>query len=72
MCAESFKEEGNILFKKKDFKTAVDNYTGGIKSRSPDKLLNAILYSNRAAAQFEQCKLTILFLFFSKLTLLTS
>lgn len=54
MCAESFKEDGNILFKKKDFKTAIDNYTEGIKSKSPDKLLNAILYSNRAAAQFQQ------------------
>lgn len=53
MCAESFKEEGNVLFKKKDFRTAVDNYTQGIKSKSPDKLLNAVLYSNRAAAQFE-------------------
>ena len=30
----------------------MDNYTEGVKCRCPDRSLNAILYTNRAAAQF--------------------
>lgn len=50
--ANSYKEEGNELFQKKDYRVAIENYTEGIKSKSPDKEQNAILYTNRAAAQF--------------------
>ena len=31
---------------------AIDNYTEGIKSKSPDRQQNAVLYTNRAAAQY--------------------
>ncbi|XP_033736553.1 tetratricopeptide repeat protein 4-like [Pecten maximus] len=50
--AESFKEDGNEEFKKKRYDIATDNYTEGIKCECPDRQLNAVLYSNRAAAQF--------------------
>ncbi|XP_025110021.1 tetratricopeptide repeat protein 4-like [Pomacea canaliculata] len=50
--AESYREEGNELFKKKDYRTAIANYTEGIKSKSPDRLQNAVLYTNRAAAHY--------------------
>ncbi|XP_060078173.1 tetratricopeptide repeat protein 4-like [Ylistrum balloti] len=49
--AESFKEDGNVEFKKKRYDIAIDNYTEGIKCECPDRQLNAVLYSNRAAAQ---------------------
>lgn len=54
--AEAFKEDGNVEFKKKRYDIAVDNYTAGIKIKCPDKTLNAVLYSNRAAAQFYKRK----------------
>ena len=50
--ADSYREEGNELFKKKDYRVAIDNYTEGIKSKSPDRQQNAVLYTNRAAAQY--------------------
>ncbi|KAL3869098.1 hypothetical protein ACJMK2_041823 [Sinanodonta woodiana] len=50
--AEAYKEDGNFEFKKKKYPIAIDNYTEGIKSKSPDKELNAVLYTNRAAAQY--------------------
>ncbi|KAK7482280.1 hypothetical protein BaRGS_00026523 [Batillaria attramentaria] len=50
--ANSYREEGNELFKKKDYRVAIDNYTEGIKSKSPDREQNAVLYTNRAAAQY--------------------
>ncbi|KAK3592062.1 hypothetical protein CHS0354_019318 [Potamilus streckersoni] len=50
--AEAYKEDGNFEFKKKKYSIAVENYTEGIKSKSPDKELNAVLYTNRAAAQY--------------------
>lgn len=46
--------DGNHEFKKKKYDIAIDNYTEGIKLRCPDKLLNAVLYTNRAAAQFHR------------------
>ena len=46
------KEEGNELFKKKKYKLAVKEYSAGIKEKSEDDTLNAVLYSNRAAAQY--------------------
>lgn len=52
--AESFKEDGNVEFKKKRYDIAIDNYTAGIKFKCPDKALNAVLYTNRAAAQFHK------------------
>ena len=50
--AEAYKDDGNHEFQKKQYRIAVDNYTEGIKCICPDKLLNAILYTNRAAAHF--------------------
>ncbi|BFZ03302.1 hypothetical protein BsWGS_06340 [Bradybaena similaris] len=50
--ADSYRDDGNDQFKRKKYKIAIDNYTEGIKSRSPDAELNAILYTNRAAAQY--------------------
>lgn len=50
-CATSYKEDGNHEFKKKKYKISIDNYTEGIKIRCPDRELNAILYTNRAASQ---------------------
>ena len=53
-AAEAFKDDGNYEFKKKKYDVAIENYTEGIKIRCPDKLLNAILYTNRAAAQYHR------------------
>ncbi|XP_053325215.1 tetratricopeptide repeat protein 4 [Spea bombifrons] len=50
--AESFKDEGNEYFKEKNYEKAVASYTEGIKKKCKDVELNAILYTNRAAAQF--------------------
>ncbi|OWF53776.1 tetratricopeptide repeat protein 4-like [Mizuhopecten yessoensis] len=52
--AESFKDDGNEEFKKKKYDVAIDNYTEAIKCECPDRQLNAVLYSNRAAAQYFQ------------------
>lgn len=54
--AEAFKDDGNYEFKKKKYDIAIENYTEGIKCRCPDKQLNAILYTNRAAAQYHKGK----------------
>ncbi|XP_075688260.1 tetratricopeptide repeat protein 4 [Rhinoderma darwinii] len=50
--AKSYKEEGNDYFKEKDYKKAITAYTEGIKKNCKDAELNAVLYTNRAAAQF--------------------
>ena len=50
--ALSHKEEGNEHFKLKKYKLAVEEYSAGIKEKCSDTTLNAVLYSNRAAAQF--------------------
>ena len=52
--AEAYKDDGNHEFKKKRYDIAVDNYTEGIKCRCPDREMNAILYTNRAAAQYHR------------------
>lgn len=52
--ATAYKDDGNYEFKKKKYGIAIENYTEGIKIRCPDKLLNAILYTNRAAAQYHK------------------
>ncbi|XP_063795728.1 tetratricopeptide repeat protein 4 [Pseudophryne corroboree] len=50
--ATSYKEEGNEYFKEKNYKKAIIAYTEGIKKNCKDPELNAVLYTNRAAAQF--------------------
>ena len=50
--AEVYKNEGNEEFRKKDYNNAIYFYTEGIKVNCKDKELNAMLYSNRAAAHF--------------------
>ena len=50
--ALSHKEEGNEHFKKKEYKLAVEEYSAGIKEKCSDVGLNAVLHSNRAAAQY--------------------
>ncbi|XP_070563918.1 tetratricopeptide repeat protein 4-like [Ptychodera flava] len=50
--AANFKEDGNDYFKKKKYKQAIIAYTEGIKQKCSDVKLNAILFTNRAAAQF--------------------
>ena len=50
--AMAHKEEGNQHFKTKKYKLAVEEYTAGIKEKGTDVSLNAVLYCNRAAAQF--------------------
>ena len=52
--AETYKDDGNESFKRKKYRWAIDHYTEGIKCNAPDKLLNAVLYSNRAAAHFHK------------------
>ena len=50
--AEVYKNEGNDEYKKNHFNNAIQFYTEGIKVNCKDEELNAILYSNRAAARF--------------------
>ncbi|XP_047404633.1 tetratricopeptide repeat protein 4 isoform X2 [Sciurus carolinensis] len=50
--AKTYKDEGNDYFKEKDYKKAVISYTEGLKKKCADPDLNAILFTNRAAAQF--------------------
>ncbi|KAK2154532.1 hypothetical protein LSH36_266g03024 [Paralvinella palmiformis] len=50
--ADSYKDDGNYNFKKKKYRWAIDNYTKAILEKCNDRELNAILYSNRAAAQY--------------------
>ena len=51
--AEDYKNKGKDEFRKKDFHSAINYYTEGIKVNSKDKELTAKLYSNRAAAHIE-------------------
>ncbi|XP_056607368.1 tetratricopeptide repeat protein 4 [Triplophysa dalaica] len=50
--ARTYKDEGNDYFKEKNYKKAVVSYTEGLKKNCVDLELNAILYTNRAAAHF--------------------
>lgn len=50
--AKTYKDEGNDYFKEKDYKKAVVSYTEGLKKKCTDADLNAVLYTNRAAAQY--------------------
>lgn len=47
-----YKNEGNDYFKEKNYKKAVISYAEGLKKKCGDHELNAVLYTNRAAAQF--------------------
>uniref|UniRef100_A0A5S6QFD4 Cns1/TTC4 wheel domain-containing protein n=1 Tax=Trichuris muris TaxID=70415 RepID=A0A5S6QFD4_TRIMR len=48
--ALGLKNDGNKWFELKQYRRAIDDYTEGIKKQCIDKELNAVLYSNRAAA----------------------
>ncbi|XP_066232476.1 tetratricopeptide repeat protein 4 [Saccopteryx leptura] len=50
--AKTYKDEGNDYFKEKEYKKAVISYTEGLKKKCADADLNAVLYTNRAAAQY--------------------
>ncbi|XP_067391527.1 tetratricopeptide repeat protein 4 [Emydura macquarii macquarii] len=50
--ANTYKNEGNDYFKEKNYKKAVISYSEGLKKKCSDQDLNAVLYTNRAAAQF--------------------
>uniref|UniRef100_A0A8C1C9H0 Tetratricopeptide repeat domain 4 n=1 Tax=Cyprinus carpio carpio TaxID=630221 RepID=A0A8C1C9H0_CYPCA len=50
--ARSLKDEGNEYFKEKNYKKAIVSYTEGLKKNCIDIELNAVLYTNRAAAHF--------------------
>ena len=50
--ALAYKEDGNELFKQKKYKNAVKVYSEGLKQQCSDQLLNAVLYCNRAAANY--------------------
>ena len=50
--AEVYKNEGNDEYNEKNFNSAIDYYTEGIKVNCKDQDLKAKLYSNRAAAHF--------------------
>jgi hypothetical protein len=49
--AEKLKTEGNALYERDDFASAILKYTKAIALESNDKRLNAILYANRSACQ---------------------
>ena len=59
--AEVYKKEGNDEYKKNNFNNAIQFYTEGIKVNCKDEELNAILYSNRAAARFNLGEKLLLF-----------
>ncbi len=51
--ANAHKEEGNEHFRLKRYPKAVEEYTAGLKEPvEADPTLRALLYTNRAAAQF--------------------
>lgn len=50
--ANTYKNEGNDYFKEKNYKKAVIAYTEGLNKKCSEQELNAVLHTNRAAAQF--------------------
>jgi len=50
--ALSYKDDGNKNFEQGRYRWAIDCYTEGIKCLPADQLLNAVLYTNRAAANY--------------------
>ncbi|KAE9550345.1 hypothetical protein FO519_006451 [Halicephalobus sp. NKZ332] len=68
--ANNHKEEGNKHFKYKKYRWAIAAYTEGMKMKVPDRKLNAVLYSNRAACHkqlgnfrsaFRDCRIALRF-----------
>lgn len=57
--ALEYKEDGNYQFQKKEYHLAIKAYTEGIKQKCEKTDLNAVLYSNRAAAHFHIGKYSI-------------
>lgn len=49
---KALKNEGNEYFKEKNYRKAIMAYSEGLKKKCSDADLNAILHTNRAAAQF--------------------
>lgn len=47
--AEGYKEQGNICYKRKQYREALENYTDGIEVDCEDNYTEAALYVNRAA-----------------------
>lgn len=50
--AEDLKNEGNAYFKEKKYEKATLSYTAALTMKSSDQDLNAVIFSNRAAAHF--------------------
>lgn len=50
--AISLKDEGNEYFHEKNYKRAVLAYTAGLKVKCDDQVIDTILLTNRAAAQY--------------------
>ena len=50
--ALAHKDDGNEEFRLKKYKAAIGCYTAGLKEKASDKKLNAVLYSNRSAANY--------------------
>jgi len=50
--AATFKEDGNLCFKVKKYRHAVDNYTEALRKRHPNTELITQLLTNRAAAHY--------------------
>lgn len=50
--AKMYKNEGNEYFREKDYRGAVIAYSEGLKKKCEDPELNAVLHTNRGAAQF--------------------
>lgn len=52
-CAENYKVDGNMNFKKKRYKLAVECYDKGLKMKITKPDIRAALLFNRAAANFQ-------------------
>ncbi|CAF1214391.1 unnamed protein product [Rotaria magnacalcarata] len=50
--AKKFKDEGNKYYGYKKYRNAILAYTEGIKQRCSDPTINAVLFCNRATANF--------------------
>lgn len=50
--ARMYRNEGNEYFREKEYQKAVIAYTEGLKKKCEDPEMNAVLHTNRGAAQF--------------------
>ncbi|XP_030906621.2 tetratricopeptide repeat protein 4 [Melopsittacus undulatus] len=50
--ARMYRNEGNEYFREKEYQKAVVAYTEGLKKKCEDPEMNAVLHTNRGAAQF--------------------